>query len=149
MNYCFSHLPEELLKATRALLPMLEIAEEESGIAVYAEQKEGDLSITRTAEKVVITYAKKVQFFRMLSFLESTLIGETYSEHPRHTNLAYMADQSRNAVFNMETARRMVRSLALLGYDELQLYTEDTYEIPTQPYFGYMRDALVFSEPQK
>ncbi len=139
MNYCFSHLPEELLEATRALLPMLEIAEEKNGVAVYARQKEGDPSITRTAEKVVITYAKKVQFFRMLSFLESTLIGETYSEHPRHTNLAYMADQSRNAVFNMETAKRMVRSLALLGYDELQLYTEDTYEMEKYPYFGHMR----------
>ena len=139
MKYCFSHLSEELQTAVHALLPMLELTEQESGVPVYAIQKEGDPSIEKTAEKVVITYCKKVQFFRMLSFLESTLTGDTYTEHPRHTNLSYMADQSRNAVFNMETARRMVRSLALLGFDELQLYTEDTYEMEKYPYFGHMR----------
>ncbi|MBQ8600591.1 MAG: beta-N-acetylhexosaminidase [Clostridia bacterium] len=139
MSYCFSKLPEELLTGARALLPMLELSESENGIPVYAEQKEGDPSLEKTAKKVVITYHKKVQFFRMLSFLESTLIGDTYTEHPRHTNLCYMADQSRNAVFNIPTAQRMVRSLALLGFDELQLYTEDTYELEKYPYFGHMR----------
>jgi len=29
--------------------------------------------------------------------------------------------------------------MALMGHDTLMLYTEDTYEIPEYPYFGYMR----------
>src|SRR5690606_17283416 len=29
--------------------------------------------------------------------------------------------------------------MALMGLDMLMLYTEDSYDVPEQPYFGYMR----------
>lgn len=139
MNYRLSALPQELLESARALLPMLNLEESEAGVPVYAKEVEGDPSITQTETEVTVCYAKKAQFFRMLSFLGSTLIGETYTEHPRHSNLCYMADQSRNAVMTVEAAKKMIRALALMGFEELQLYTEDTYEIEAEPYFGHLR----------
>ena len=57
-----------------------------------------------------------------------------------------MADMSRNAVYNMQSAKRMIRYLALMGYDSLMLYTEDTYELRDYPYFGHMRGR--FSEEE-
>ncbi len=138
-SYCFSTLPEELKAGTNAVLSMLEISENEGVIPVYAVERSGDPAIEKTAEKVTIYYAEKVQYFRMLSFLESTLVGDTYSEHPRQSNLCYMCDQSRNAVLNIPSAERMIRSLALMGFSELQLYTEETYEIEAYPYFGHLR----------
>ena len=33
----------------------------------------------------------------------------------------------------------MLRKMALMGMSVAMLYTEDTYEIPQQPYFGYLR----------
>ena len=50
-----------------------------------------------------------------------------------------MLDCSRNAVPNLHTLKKWVNLTASLGYNTLLLYTEDTYEVPDEPYFGYMR----------
>ena len=50
-----------------------------------------------------------------------------------------MLDCSRNAVPTCETVKKHIVTLAMLGYNTLQLYTEDTYEIDGEPYFGYQR----------
>ena len=54
-------------------------------------------------------------------------------------NLRVMVDCSRNAVLNLPTVKRLIRLLALMGYNGLMLYTEDTYEVDNEPYFGYLR----------
>ena len=56
--------------------------------------------------------------------------------------LSFMLDLSRNAVIRRESLFRLIRVLALNGFTELQLYTEDTYEIEEEPYFGYLRGRL-------
>lgn len=50
-----------------------------------------------------------------------------------------MLDCSRNAVMNIPTLKKWVDIMADLGYNTLMLYTEDTYEVDNQPYFGYLR----------
>lgn len=50
-----------------------------------------------------------------------------------------MLDMSRNSVMNLTSLKRFAAELADLKYNTLLLYTEDTYEIPEEPYFGYMR----------
>lgn len=50
-----------------------------------------------------------------------------------------MLDCSRNAVMRPEAVERWIDILADLGYDSLMLYTEDTFELDTQPYFGHLR----------
>ena len=120
-TYNFSALPQELLAGTRELLTSLELNEAADGILVTA--KKADVpSITRTALGICIGYSKKPEFFRMLAMIESSLIGDNYSETPRHTMLCHMADQSRNAVFTPEAARRMVRTLASIGFDSYALH---------------------------
>ena len=53
--------------------------------------------------------------------------------------LGTMLDCSRNAVPNMESLRHWIDLTAKLGFNTLLLYTEDTYEIPEEPFFGYLR----------
>lgn len=53
--------------------------------------------------------------------------------------LGLMMDCSRNAVMKKETVKKWVDLLSQMGYNTLMLYTEDTYEINKQPYFGYLR----------
>ena len=99
-----------------------------------------DIYIKRVGDAVVISYNKECQFFRMLSYLPGILQGECdVVEHSRFDMLCYMGDMSRNAVYNIDTAKRMLRYLALMGYDSMMLYTEDTFELPGYPYFGHMR----------
>lgn len=50
-----------------------------------------------------------------------------------------MLDCSRNAVPNMQSLKKWIDLTAELGYNTLLLYTEDTYEIPGEPFFGYLR----------
>ena len=53
--------------------------------------------------------------------------------------LTAMLDCSRNAVLNLETVKKFIDTLAKMNYKGLMLYTEDTYEVDNQPYFGYLR----------
>ena len=50
-----------------------------------------------------------------------------------------MVDCSRNAVMNPTALKRFVKVISTLGYDTLMLYTEDTYEVNGEPYFGHQR----------
>lgn len=50
-----------------------------------------------------------------------------------------MLDCSRNAVMNVKSVKKWIDITADLGYNTLLLYTEDTYEVDKNPYFGYMR----------
>ncbi|MDR1262800.1 MAG: beta-N-acetylhexosaminidase [Oscillospiraceae bacterium] len=51
---------------------------------------------------------------------------------------AYL-DMSRGGVMTTDAVKRYIRQLAALGMNMLMLYTEDTYEVPEFPYFGYLR----------
>ena len=53
--------------------------------------------------------------------------------------LGVMIDCSRNGVYTVETLKTMFSLLAKMGYNYVQLYTEDTYEIEGEPCFGYLR----------
>ncbi len=50
-----------------------------------------------------------------------------------------MLDVSRNAVMNLCEIKNYIDTLYSIGYNMIQLYTEDTFEVEGEPYFGYMR----------
>lgn len=54
-------------------------------------------------------------------------------------HLGVMLDCSRNGVMNVKTVKKYIDLLQRMGYNTLMLYTEDTYEVDNQPYFGYLR----------
>lgn len=105
-------------------------------------------ALEKTADGILLTYARPHTFFRILPMLPSFADGKKskWEENADFDLLCYMADMSRNAVYNIPTAKKMIRVLALCGYDSMMLYTEDTYEIPEQPYFGYMRGRFTKEE---
>ena len=53
--------------------------------------------------------------------------------------LGIMLDCSRNAVMKVDSVKRYIDIMHRLGYNTLMLYTEDTFEVDNQPYFGYLR----------
>lgn len=50
-----------------------------------------------------------------------------------------MVDCSRNAVMTVDAVKAWIDLTAGLGCNTLMLYTEDTYEVAGEPYFGYAR----------
>ena len=57
-----------------------------------------------------------------------------------------MLDMSRNAVMKVEEVKNFVKILSSFGYNTIMLYTEDTYEVENEPYFGYMRGRYTQEE---
>ena len=57
-----------------------------------------------------------------------------------------MIDCSRNAVMTVSTFKKLVDILSDLGYNTIRLYTEDTYEVDGEPYFGYLRGRYTKKE---
>lgn len=53
--------------------------------------------------------------------------------------LGVMLDCSRNAVMNVESVKHYADIIRKMGYNTIMLYTEDTYEVDNQPYFGHLR----------
>ena len=67
-------------------------------------------------------------------------------EESAFEHLTYMVDCSRNAVPSVSFLKELLVSMALMGYDRLMLYTEDTYEIEGRPFFGWMRGRYTKEE---
>ena len=57
-----------------------------------------------------------------------------------------MLDCSRNAVMNVEQLKNFISLLSHMGYNQVQLYMEDTYEINGEAYFGYLRGKYTQKE---
>ena len=57
-----------------------------------------------------------------------------------------MIDCSRNGVIKMDALKKFIDCISAFGYNQLQLYTEDTYEIDGEPHFGYMRGRYTKAE---
>ena len=64
-------------------------------------------------------------------------------------SLGVMIDCSRNAVPNIQALKRFFDIIAKMGYNTVFLYTEDTYEVENEPYFGYKRGKYSMAELQE
>ena len=56
-----------------------------------------------------------------------------------YKRLGAMLDLSRNAVMTVPMLKKYMSLLKKMGYNSVMLYTEDTYEVEGEPFFGYMR----------
>ncbi len=99
------------------------------------------LAVQAGQDGAVITYSRRVECYRGLSLLCAHLDQLPFAiRQPRcFSTLGIMLDVSRNAVLRPETLRLYLRKMALMGFDLAMLYTEDTFELPGYPYFGYLR----------
>ena len=57
-----------------------------------------------------------------------------------------MIDCSRNAVMTPGALKKFISILAKMGYNQVQLYMEETYEVDGEPYFGYLRGRYTQAE---
>lgn len=73
-------------------------------------------------------------------------LGATQEETTSFATRGIMLDCSRNAVMKVQHLKLWLRRLALLGYNQIMLYTEDTYEIPGEPRFGFQRGRYTQAE---
>ena len=99
------------------------------------------LQIVKNGDCCKIVYGQRVELFRGLGLLAEHRCENIYetTQKAHFTMNGAMLDCSRNGVMSIPAVKRMIRYMALMGLNMLMLYTEDTYEVPEYPYFGYMR----------
>ena len=118
------------------------------GITVKAIQ--GDrIGVSLKDGVAVIYYRDKAQFFRGLGTLASKAKNAgslDITEDGHFEFISHMLDASRCAVPRVSTVKRMLDYLALMGYNAMMLYTEDTIELPERPYFGHLRGRYTAQE---
>ena len=105
----------------------------------------GQCSARRAGGVVTVTYGRPNMALRMLGTLLAGLPASKAEECPFET-LGIMLDCSRNAVFTVDYLKSYLERLAILGYNMVMLYTEETYQIGGEPFFGFMRGAYTPAE---
>ncbi len=147
MSVCIKTLDSKQNQAVNEILQYVSGLTEEMLETVTFEASDS-FSLTKKDGAVTVKYTKENQIYRALSLLPSFVNSEkdVIDQKTGYGMLCYMADMSRNAVYNMPSAKKMIRYLAIMGYDSLMLYTEDTFELPGYPYFGRMRGAFSKAE---
>jgi hexosaminidase len=103
----------------------------------------GCLKVSRIAKEIKIEYGSLHAGLRGVAH---ALAGREADEETTFNTFGIMLDCSRNAVMTVTHLKKWMRRLSLLGYNVVMLYTENTYELPDEPYFGYMRGAYTAGE---
>lgn len=147
LSLSFSGDVAALLPGVCALAAEGRFALDEAGVPVQVVQ-DGGFSARFDGVRAEIHYANKCHFFRMLGhLLEKLPIGPfAITETPYFDQCGVMLDASRNAVMKPAAFKTFLRRMAMMGLNTAMLYTEDTYTIPGQPYFGYMRGRYTAAE---
>ena len=115
------------------------------GETLSVEKADG-FSVERSGNACVIRYKERNEIFVGLRYLLQTDGDFSVAPQRKIENLSVMCDCSRNAILSMDGAKRFIRLLSVCGYNQLMLYTEDTYEVEGEPYFGHLRGSYTKAE---
>ena len=110
-------------------------------VKFVAGADKGAVNVQRAAGGATVLYDRPHHAMRGLGTLLSGLVrpGADSQERVPFETFGIMLDCSRNAVIKVDAFKGWLRQLALLGYNMAMLYTEDTYQLPGEEYFGYLR----------
>lgn len=120
------------------------------GIDVIVKKSGGSyLSVKRQKNKAVIEMAKPVHLFRAAGLLLENIADENYTVKQTdffdNNGLMYDGSQA-SSLLTVETCKRFLTMLAAMGLNTFMLYTENTFELPGEPYWGYMRPRYTLKE---
>ena len=137
--------PAEINRMLSVLAEEYPVADCGDGMRIRFEKiaEPGVLRMAAEPGTIVIQYGSLQAAARGVG---NALAGRTVSGDMVFKTLGIMLDCSRNAVMKVSYLRKWLRRLTLLGYNMVMLYTEDTYQLPEEPYFGYLRGGYSLEE---
>lgn len=129
---------EKFLFALNALQSQLRFVFNENGYKITAKKIDGDTLRVRTNEnEALIEYPFDNSFVRGFT-LALQHMGATadISVKLLFKEMGTMQDCS-DGLMSVDGIKAFIRQSAIMGYTYLGLYTETTYEVENEPYFGY------------
>ena len=141
----FIGLPEEYSAVASIISRRLSL--ENIDIALRFEKSE-TMSVSYNGREGSILCNSKSRFARLLGiFAEKYKDGAfSHSETPAFDTLSCMLDVSFGSPLTVDSVKELLEYMALFGYNQLQFYIEDMYEIKDRAYFGYLRGRYTFDE---
>ena len=118
------------------------VANEKGDMSVRFELINGDeneYSIRQNSDEIIIEHTTLTAALRAMGSLLAD--ADILTERSSFKTLGIMLECSRGAVMKVEHLKGWLRKLALMGYNMAMLYTTDTYQLPDEPYFGYLRGS--------
>ena len=160
MKILFNKTQLEQMEITAGLLALQEdfsftaVFEGTADITVTMTDVAGDkLSVNFADNKAefVFDFTRRNHFFRLLGLLlEQIADGKTeckLEETAFFKRCGGMFDLCQgNAALTMDRWKFFLRKSAIMGLSSVWLYMEDTYVVPEEPYFGYMRAQYTYEE---
>lgn len=149
VSFC-GELPPFFSDGIQEIAPALKLQLSEMGMPVCVKRQNSGLSVRKENGVVSIAWSVPVEFYRALSRLAENWEKEFFEiQETPVFKTGVMLDCSRNGVINVFAFCAILRKMALMGMHVGMLYTEDTYEVPGYPYFGYMRGRYTADELRK
>lgn len=137
-----NHIPKELEIGFDAVNKLID----GGGVTVRFERAD-HLTLTPCQDEVIIGYSAIAEALRGMSMARRVWeTGNAISQTKKYDTLTVMVDCSRNSVLKPESVKELMATVAMLGFNAMMLYTEDTYELPGNPYFGHMRGRYSMDE---
>ena len=144
-----SRCSDELRMLLEEVKSILNIQYDENGpVLLPVSRKESGYLAEKQGQEITIEYHSKSDFCRALVTVCQKENEEEFhaEEQSSFEEFGVMLDFSRNAVMRNDAIKHFIRTIALMGYNFLGIYMEDTIEIPEEPYFGYMRGAMTAAQ---
>jgi len=118
------------------------------GIVVEAQRtSEQKLAVSYDNGKYKLSYGEPVVFFRALSYILSDGENVSVEEKTCFNSNGVMLDVNQgNAAPTLETFKAILTRTALMGLNRFYIYMEDSFDVPGEPYFGYMRSRYSEAE---
>ena len=141
----FLGLPSEYKFACDVLSPRLGL--DKSDARVTFTEASG-MSVSCRGGEYYIRCDRKNRFARLLGILSEHLDGGDFeiTESAAFETVSCMIDLSFGAPLSVASLKEYFETLALFGYNQVLMYLEDMYEIPSRPYFGYLRGRYTDKE---
>ena len=121
----------------------------DSGTPLHFERdrgRESGAAVDGSGSEIRVSYARVIDAFRSMGRLLGAERAESFDETPKFDMVGVMLDVSRNAAMTTDSCKTFLRRLALMGTNMLMLYTEDMFEVPDEPFFGYLRGPYTYDE---
>jgi hexosaminidase len=122
-----------------------------SGLKVQiVKRAQSNIEVSKNGDALRIAYSERIHFFRALGLLvEALREKEQFAivEEPQFTMNGAMFDVSQgSAVIKVENFKKLLIKMAVMGLNMLMIYSEDSYEMQGEPFFGYMRSKYTYEE---
>ena len=132
-----------LLKTLGEEYPVKESSGKSNISFSFLKSEENQLKVSRQEGAWHVEYTRPTLAARGLAY---ALSGQECCETPYFNTFGILFDCTRGNVVTVSRFKVWLRRLAMMGYNMAMIYVKDAYQLPDEPYFGYMRGAYSMEE---